>query len=392
MTRADTIAGCILAGGRARRLGGGDKTLRDLDGRPILAHVIERLAPQVCGLVLNANGDAARFATFELPVAADAHEDFAGPLAGILAGLEWAHKAMPGATHLATVSGDAPFIPLDLVARLRAAIAGSHDTIAVAATGTQIHPVMGLWPLAIAPGLNRDLKDGARAVSEWCRQRGAIEVAFAPVDVWGRTVDPFFNANTPLELAQARLIAQRQEFRSPVIGIAGWKNAGKTTLTTRLIAELTARGKRISTIKFSHHDLDEISAAVPERLTDTYRQAGAGAHQVAFAGPSRWAIVEGGTSFIEWQQCRDSRHETLAAIIGALTPVDLILVEGYKTARIPKIEVRRTESCREGNLAEIDSYIFAIAAGYPIAASGHLSVGIDDVAVLASEIERIAGI
>jgi molybdenum cofactor guanylyltransferase len=196
------IAGVLLAGGLARRMGGGDKCLRALGGRTILDHVIERARPQVEALALNANGDAARFADFDLPVVADSIAGFAGPLAGVLAGLDWAKSAVSGATHVASFATDAPFLPRDLVLRLAGAIAdGAHD-LACAASGGREHPVFGLWPLALAEELRRALaEEGLRKVDRWTARHRLAIVEFA-----AGPPDPFFNANRPEDLAAAEAL------------------------------------------------------------------------------------------------------------------------------------------------------------------------------------------
>ncbi len=196
------IAGVVLAGGLARRMGGGDKGLRPLGGRPLLAWTIERARPQVTALALNANGDAARFAEWGLPVVPDGISGFAGPLAGVLAGLEWAAGSVAGATHVASFATDAPFLPRDLVSRLAASLAGGA-VLACAASGGQLHPVFGLWPLALRQDLRRALEEGIRKVDQWtARYRlDAVDFAIEPVD-------PFFNVNRPEDLAAAdRLVA-----------------------------------------------------------------------------------------------------------------------------------------------------------------------------------------
>lgn len=196
------ITGLILAGGRSQRMGGGDKTLLTLSGTPMLAHVLERFAPQVGALAINANGDPARFAAFGRPVIADAVPDFAGPLAGVLAGLRWSASADPVATRMATVSGDTPFLPPDLVTRL--ATATSKNGIALAASGGNIHPVIGLWPIALAEDLAASLAAGTRKVQSWAAGHGATVVDFPFVEIGGRSIDPFFNANTPEDFDEAR--------------------------------------------------------------------------------------------------------------------------------------------------------------------------------------------
>jgi molybdopterin-guanine dinucleotide biosynthesis protein A len=198
------FAGVILAGGQSRRMGGGDKALLDLGGKPMLAHVIERLAAQAQPLAISANGDPARFKSFGLPVIADTGSDFAGPLAGVLAGLQWARTE--GASSVVTVPSDAPFIPMDLVQRLRDTALSSPSRFAVAASGGRIHPVIGLWPLDMAEVIEAALGRDERKVQAFVQKAGAVVVSFEDVSIGEARVDPFFNANTPEELEAARNI------------------------------------------------------------------------------------------------------------------------------------------------------------------------------------------
>jgi len=200
------ITGLLLAGGQSRRMGGGDKGLQVLAGKPMLAHVRDRLAPQVGRMVLNANGDPTRFAEFGLPVVADTVTGFVGPLAGVLAGLRWSAAVAPEARFVASVSTDAPFLPPDLVARLAVALESAPRSIALARSAGELHPVIGLWPVALADDLESNLKAGMRKVLQWTDRHGTIPVDFAPYPIGGTTVDPFFNANTPEEMAEARRI------------------------------------------------------------------------------------------------------------------------------------------------------------------------------------------
>jgi molybdenum cofactor guanylyltransferase len=198
------VCGLLLAGGLSRRMGGGDKALREIGGKPILDRVIERMRPQVSALALNANGDPARFAAYGLPVVADSIADFAGPLAGVLAGLDWAAANRPDCTMVASVPTDAPFLPEDLVARLAAGLGAAGADLACAASGGQAHPVIGLWPVRLRGDLHRALVDeGIRKVDLWTGRYRLATVEF-PI---GR-IDPFFNANRPDDLAVAeRLLA-----------------------------------------------------------------------------------------------------------------------------------------------------------------------------------------
>ncbi|MGE0723072.1 MAG: molybdenum cofactor guanylyltransferase MobA [Alphaproteobacteria bacterium] len=191
------IAGVLLAGGLSRRMGGGDKSLRTLAGRPVLDHVVARARPQVAALALNANGDPARFASYGLPIVPDDVPEFPGPLAGVLAGLDWA-AGEAGATHVASFATDAPFLPADLVARLAAAVDGGAD-LACAASGGRAHPVFGLWPVALRQELRRAVVDeGIRKVDRFTARFRLVQVDFAVAPV-----DPFFNVNRPADLAAA---------------------------------------------------------------------------------------------------------------------------------------------------------------------------------------------
>lgn len=186
--------GVILAGGQATRMGGGDKGLLPLGTRTILSRVIDRLEPQVAGLALNANGDPARFAKLKLPVVADSIDGFAGPLSGVLAGMDWA--AGQGASHIVTAAADTPFFPCDLVPRLIMAAQEAGADMALAATPGGRHPTFGLWPVGLRDDLRAALQDGLRKVVLWTDKHGCGMAVF-PDD------DAFFNVNTPDDLATA---------------------------------------------------------------------------------------------------------------------------------------------------------------------------------------------
>jgi len=197
------IGGVLLAGGQSQRMGGGDKNLRLLNGKPMLAHVIERAKPQVDALVLNANGDPQRFAAFGLPIVADSVAGFVGPLAGVLAGLDWAAKNLPEAELVSSFATDAPFFPRDLVRRLAVALEEGGFDLACAQSNGQAHPVFGLWPVSLREAMREALAGGLRKVDRWTARYKLVEVEFS-----AEPVDPFFNANRPEDLAEAeRLIA-----------------------------------------------------------------------------------------------------------------------------------------------------------------------------------------
>lgn len=189
--------GLILAGGLSRRMGGGDKSLRALAGRPVLAHIVARLGAQVGALILSANGDPARFASFDLPILADDVPDHPGPLAGILAGLDYA--ADHGHQWLVSVPADAPFLPLDLVIRLQQARREARAPLAVAASADRIHPVVALWPVR--------LRDRIRAALAAGQRRVTALAADAAIATWSDTpIDPFLNINTQADLDAAEAL------------------------------------------------------------------------------------------------------------------------------------------------------------------------------------------
>lgn len=203
------IFGVILAGGQATRMGGGDKSLRIVAGRRMMDHVIDRLAPQVAGLAISANGPPERFADFGLPVLPDTLsaqvEPLAGPLAGVLAGLDWA--ATQGATALVTAAADTPFFPRDLVVRLRAGAGASGVCLAASPDETghmRQHPTFGLWPVALRDDLRATLQSGQRKMMLWTQRHQPGLAAFDSLPF-----DPFFNINHPEDLALAETLATR---------------------------------------------------------------------------------------------------------------------------------------------------------------------------------------
>jgi molybdopterin-guanine dinucleotide biosynthesis protein A len=201
----EPVIGLLLAGGLARRMGGGDKPLRMIAGKTILDHVIGRLAPQCSDLVINANGDPARFARWHLPVVPDSVEGFAGPLAGILAGLDWAAAHRPAIRHVVSVAADTPFIPRDLVARLAAGLRHGGCELACAASGGWSHPVIGLWPVAIREALRQALTVEQERKIDRFTGRYALATVTWPTD----PIDPFFNANEPDDLSTAEALLAR---------------------------------------------------------------------------------------------------------------------------------------------------------------------------------------
>jgi molybdopterin-guanine dinucleotide biosynthesis protein A len=195
--------GLVLAGGLARRMGGGDKARIRVGGKTILERVLACLKPQCTRLIINANGDPARFADTGLPVVADSVPDFAGPLAGILAGLDWAAANAPNCEWLLSAPGDCPFLPKDLAARLHETRIATGLPLACARSGEWRHPVVALWPVKLREDMRHALiDDGLRKIEIWTARHG---IAIAD---WPATpIDPFFNVNTPEDAARAEALA-----------------------------------------------------------------------------------------------------------------------------------------------------------------------------------------
>ena len=205
----EPVVGVVLAGGRSTRMGGGDKCLRPLGNGTLLGQVLARFQPQVDTVVLNANGEAARFATYGVTVVPDTVAGFVGPLAGILAGLDWARTHRPAVRWVASTAADAPFLPRDLVVRM---LAGCGDAeLAVAASAGRSHPVVGLWSVALADALRDALVgEDMRKIDRWTARYRVATVSFAT-----EPLDPFFNVNTPEELAEAERLLTRSGTAAP---------------------------------------------------------------------------------------------------------------------------------------------------------------------------------
>jgi molybdenum cofactor guanylyltransferase len=198
--------GVILAGGLSRRMGGNDKALMSLAGRPLVEHTTERLAPQCESVILNANGDPSRFRSMPFSVVPDSLPDHTGPLAGILTALEWSATHRPDIAWVVSTPADTPFIPMDLVLRLHEGCSETRKLIACAASGSQVHFAVGLWPVSLRHDLRQALvNQGMRSIREWLDRHGYAEVAW-PI----QPVDPFFNINTPEDLRHAETLAQQE--------------------------------------------------------------------------------------------------------------------------------------------------------------------------------------
>jgi FdhD protein len=202
------VAGVVLAGGLSRRMGGGNKSLKPIGGRPMIAHTLARLVPQAGVTIINANDGAEAYCNFDHAVIPDTKDGHAGPLAGVLTGMQWSRGNAPKARWIVTAAADTPFFPDDLVDRLVAAVGDKEGTIALAKSNDKLHPVFGLWPIALADDLATWLEDdNNRKVLAWVDRHELAEVTFTGLEVAGEVLDPFFNVNTPEDLEVARSIA-----------------------------------------------------------------------------------------------------------------------------------------------------------------------------------------
>jgi molybdopterin-guanine dinucleotide biosynthesis protein A len=213
---SNACIGIILAGGLSRRMGGGDKPLKTLCGIPLLSYAVAALRPQCDRLVLSANGDLKRFSQFDLPCIADDLPGYQGPLAGVLAGLDWAAGHFPELPLALSAPADTPFLPRDLVARLQRARQDAAE-IACASSGGKLHPAVALWPVTVRGRLREAIAGGSlRKVETFVRDCGAA-IADWPVVPY----DPFFNVNDPIEFGQAEAILRRHKHQMDTGKVAG---------------------------------------------------------------------------------------------------------------------------------------------------------------------------
>lgn len=335
------ITGLILAGGQGSRLGGRDKGLVDVGGRALIAHVLARLRGQVDAVLVNANRHRDVYAGYGHPVIPDALADYPGPLAGLASGL--AHCRTP---RLAVVPCDSPFLPLDLVARLDAALELHAAEIAVAHADGAHQPVFALMQASLGPSLAAFLARGERKIMAWYRQHRMAVVEFDDAAA-------FRNLNTPEDCALAAQSLASPAAAPRLLGIAGYSGSGKTTLLTRLIPRLVARGLRLGVLKHAHHrfDLD-----YPGKDSYELRQAGASCLMVASS--HRDAFI---------REHRPEVEPSLFALLEAFErrDLDLVLVEGFRDERFPKLEVHRPTHATlasRGLLCAADDSVIALAS------------------------------
>ena len=337
------ITGVILAGGQGSRMGGLDKGLLVLQGRPLVEHLLDALQPQVDAILISANRNQARYQQYQHPVISDELSGYQGPLAGFAAAMQ--HATTP---YVLIVPCDAPVIAPDTTARLWQALQRESAELAVAHDGERLQPVHALIPVSLLPSLQAFLANGDRKIDLWYAQHRVAMVDFSDY----RTM--FRNINTPAQqtaMEQTPVNAPVTDQRTAdlaILGLCAWSGAGKTTLMTHLIKHLKAAGLQITVIKHGHH---QIELDTPGK--DTYRFREAGADQVLLASRKRIAIM---------QECKTQREPELVDVLRFINCdcADLVLVEGFKHTTIPKIEVHRP-SVGKPLLYPDDSSVLAVA-------------------------------
>lgn len=360
------VTGLVLAGGRGQRFGGRDKGLIEVSGRPLIAHVLARFAPQVDTVLISANRHLDRYARYGYPVIADEYGDFPGPLAGVASGL--AHCRSP---LLAVVPCDAPLLPPNLVQRLHAALERHAAEVALAQVDGVEQPVFALLRAALANSAASALARGERGLLAWYRRQRCVAVAFDDSDA-------FCNLNTPADCANAGALIERAAAQAAprVLGVVGYGGSGKTTLLVRVLPRLLARGLRLGVLKHSHHRFD-----IDYPGKDSYELRAAGAACVMIASAHRTALI---------CERRPASEPELTTLLRDFEDrdLDLVLVEGFRDTRFPKIEVHRRAgeaSTPHGLLSVDDDSIIALVTDAEIDAPRSIPrLHIDDIDAIAT--------
>ena len=329
----EAVTGVVLAGGRGSRMGGADKGLVEVAGRPMVEHVLAAVGRQAGAVAINANRSAERYARYGHPVIADRLDGFQGPLAGMASALEAA-----ATEFVLVVPCDSPLLDPALGPRLHAALAEREADIAVAHDGERMHPVFVLLRRSVRSGLEAFLARGERKIDRWFAEEKTEVVDFSDLP------DMFLNVNREADRGhlEARLAARSENGsaaagsaprrrRPPVVGFAGYSGSGKTTLATGVVRCLADAGIRVAAVKHAHHSFD-----VDQPGKDSYELRRAGAVQTLIGSRRRWALVT---------ELGAAREPTLEELVDQLDwdAVDIVLVEGFKHAEVPKIAVRREE-------------------------------------------------
>ncbi|WP_018650729.1 molybdenum cofactor guanylyltransferase MobA [Actinobacillus capsulatus] len=359
MLRIDQISAVILAGGLARRMNGVEKGLQQLQGKPLILHIVEHLAPQIARIHLNINRSQAAYQTHfpQLPFYCDNLSGFQGPLSGMLAGFEKINSE-----YLLFVPCDTPFLPSNLVKKLSVTLAINQAQIAYVHDGERAHPTIALIHRSVAESLRHYLVSGERRLFQFFQTQKSVAVDFSEQKA------AFQNINTFADLENVSLTATNTP---KLLGITGYSGTGKTTLLEKLIPKLTACQIRVGLIKHSHHNVE-----VDKLGKDSHRLRIAGANPTMIVCEERWALMtETPTQAVDFQQ-----------LIAKFDPkaVDLILVEGFKHEPIAKIQLHR--QAIEKPLPELDEWTIATATDYPLTRENRLDI--NDIEQIADFIQQ----
>lgn len=357
-----SVAGVILAGGLARRMGGDDKGLLPYQGRAMVRHAIQAMQPQVDTLIINANRNIDQYQQFGHPVVSDSIEGFQGPLAGMLTAME-----NTDADFILTAPCDSPHISPVLRRRMLETLLLSQSELAVASDGERMQPVFSLIPTRLKDDLRAFLEQGERKIDRWLTQYKLAEVDFSDQP------DTFVNFNRPEDLEQHRPLRAAL----PMLGFSAFSGTGKTTLLKQLLPELNRRDIRVGVIKHAHHNFD-----IDKPGKDSYEIREAGAQQMLIASAKMMALME--------KSLNTDDDPRLADLLPRLdmSKLDLILVEGFKHEAIPKIELHRP-SLGKPLLFRDDPNITAIGSDATIEDTGDLScLDINNIPAMADFIEQ----
>ena len=343
----------ILAGGKGRRMGGKEKALIPLLDRPLLSYVLESVSGQVAPIALNINTNFEKFSLFGYPIIEDPIKGHLGPLAGILASLNWAQEI--DKEWVMTLPCDTPFLPKNIAQRMIEVKNRELDIdLVVARSRGYNHPVVALWKSNLNSKLKNALDDGIRKIDLFTSK---LKIAYVDFDTTNNLqFDPFTNLNSPLDLINAQQILGKLP---PFFGLAGWSGSGKTTLCTKLIENFTKIGIKVGTLKHAHHKFE-----LDKPGKDSFNLRQAGARPMIISSKERFALIQ--------ENDGDEEKSLFQMLeIFAKEPInqcDIIIVEGYKNEPIPKIEVYRPD-INKPLLYKEDNNIFAIASDIKIESS-----------------------
>ena len=345
-TLNEIIPCVILAGGKGRRMGGKEKALIHLLDRPLLSYVLEKVSGKVAPIALNINTNFDDFQKFGYKIIKDPIKGHLGPLAGILASLNWAKEI--NQDWVLTLPCDTPFLPKNLVQSMVEAKNKTPEVDLVVAKSRGFnHPVIALWKSDINNKLQNALNEGVRKIDIFTAQ---LKIAYVDFDnIQNSDFDPFTNLNAPQDLILAQQILGKLP---PLFGLAGWSGSGKTTLSTKLIRNFTKIGINVGTLKHAHHKFD-----IDKPGKDSYNLRKAGAKPVIISSKERFALI---------QENDQNEEKSLFKMLEMFSkePInkcDIIVVEGYKNENIPKLEVHRS-IINKPFLFKNDKNIFAIAS------------------------------